>query len=138
MQTENPLEGEEKKEGEAEGEEYRKLCMERERALGRYETWFFDAKYSIISSGCLGIAAFVFFITSLDSPRAAVFLLISALLFSGGCVALILRRRNMKRKIAMLDKRIAEAEKFLKKENGTGERQAEEKSENEKQEGAGI
>lgn len=61
MQTENPLEGEKKKEGEAEGEEYRKLCMERERALGRYETWFFDAKYSIISSGCLGIAAFVFF-----------------------------------------------------------------------------
>ena len=136
MQTENPLEGEEKKEGEADGEEYRKLCME--KALGRYETWFFDAKYSIISSGCLGIAAFVFFITSLDSPRAAVFLLISALLFSGGCVALILRRRNMKRKIAMLDKRIAEAEKSLKKENATGERQEEKKSENEKQEGAGI
>ena len=42
MQTENYRE-EERKEGKADREEYRKLCMERERELGRYETWFFDA-----------------------------------------------------------------------------------------------
>lgn len=137
MQTENYRE-EERKEGKADREEYRKLCMERERELGRYETWFFDAKYSIISSGCLGIAAFVLFFTTLDSPRAAAFLFIAALLFSGGCVALIFRRRHMKRKIAMLDKRIAESEKSLKKENAEGESTGEGKSENEKQDGAGI
>ena len=62
MQTENCREEEEREEGEADREEYRKLCMERERELGRYETWFFDAKYSVISSGCLGIAAFVLFL----------------------------------------------------------------------------
>lgn len=44
----------------------------------------------------------------------------------------------MKRKIAMLDKRIAESEKSLKKENAEGESTGEGKSENEKQVGAGI
>ena len=66
MQTENCREEEEREEGKADREEYRKLCMERERELGRYETWFFDAKYSVISSGCLGIAAFVVFFSKRD------------------------------------------------------------------------
>ena len=40
MQTENCREEEEREEGEADREEYRKLCMERERELGRYELGF--------------------------------------------------------------------------------------------------